>query len=203
MWRLYCGCRENGEFYMTKDGISDKKGMIIIILLIGILIFQILYTYLEYQSLESEKKSLVTEEKNLEKDRQTPERCYTILQPYNFHDKNIFIDYKENYIKIEIPRRNFSVLNVLATGSMRPTISDFSEVITINPTESDLRIGDIIIFDCTERNDSKNILHRIINIKQENGTQRYITKGDNNDVNDWDCMTSIQDITGKVIGIIY
>jgi signal peptidase I len=133
-----------------------------------------------------------------------PSKCYTSLQPspvftmigkispvsLNSLTKQIIIEYA--FI------RNVSTRQISDTGSMRPALSDFQTVITIEPLIEDIHIGDIIIFNCN----NKQIVHRIIDIKDG----IYLTKGDNNVADDYasfGCITQFEDIENKVVGIIY
>lgn len=89
---------------------------------------------------------------------------------------------------------------VQCCGSMRPAISDRSLLIIKKPLKNELRVGDIIAFNCTE---TKSLLHRIIDIDDKGF---YLTKGDNNVRNDFDlfnCRPQFSDIRYKVIGVLY
>jgi len=131
-----------------------------------------------------------------------PSQCYTNLQPSPFLTHNQVNPFTENpssgYVKIEIKDREFYTLLVSNTGSMRPAIPDYADMLAIKPKKEDLFVGDIISFKCN----SKQILHRIINISNE----IYITKGDNNADNDlmsFGCQTKFEDINGKIVGVLY
>ena len=131
-----------------------------------------------------------------------PSKCYTNLQPSPFLNQQGVSPFTENqdndYVKIEIKDREFYTRQVSVTGSMRPTIPDFADVLFIKPTISDLQIGDIVSFNCN----SEIILHRIVNISNN----IYTTKGDNNAINDltgFGCRPKFEDITGKVVGVLY
>jgi signal peptidase I len=129
-----------------------------------------------------------------------PSKCYTTLQPTNVLSSgrgNLIINDQMNYFRVDTNRYIFDS-QVADTGSMRPTISDRADIVYIKPTTSELFVGDIIAFNCSD----KLMLHRIIEIS--NG--EYITKGDNNDVDDktaFNCSTKFEDIKGKVVAIIY
>lgn len=95
-----------------------------------------------------------------------------------------------------------------SSNSMNPTISDNSITINLlNFTEKDLYIGDmVIILNEINPDNSKNLnigmLHRIVDIKKENGIIYYQTKGDNNEDIDLIWWT-IKDIHSKIVGILY
>ena len=128
--------------------------------------------------------------------------CYTNLQPSlpYFKGNNLIFE-GENYLKINYKNNKKIFLNsVLNTGSMRPAISDDSLLLTIKPEQNNLNIGDIIIFNSILINYS--IGHRIINIKQEGNQTLYITKGDNNDIEDEE-KVKFENIKYKVIGVLY
>ena len=63
------------------------------------------------------------------------------------------------------------------------------------PTEENLKIGDVISF---KKNSTINVLHRIVRIEEIDGKLYYRTKGDNNKFID-ECNTTIENITKKVI----
>lgn len=155
--------------------------VIFFILFLGITISHVYYT--------NKIKNLIID---------APEKCYTNLQPKPFlsHGKGLVYENQlQNLVKIEITNRDFSTTQSSNTGSMRPTISDIADLIEIVPEKKDLGVGDIIVFTCN----GNSIRHRIIKIK--NGI--YTTKGDNNNIEDKDCLTKFEDINKKVIGILY
>lgn len=98
-----------------------------------------------------------------------------------------------------------------STGSMREAISDDTiTIILLDITEEDLQIGDIISIN-SERvklHDPKinlsttSLLHRVSDIRKINGTTYYQTKGDNLEKPD-SVWWTINDVKGKVIGILY
>lgn len=128
-----------------------------------------------------------------------PSQCYTNLQPSSEITKtglpSLTIN-SNNEIILGFNKQidNLDIIQVADTGSMRPAISDKSFVIVKKPKVDELFIGDIISFNCN----NKQILHRIIKIENET----YFTKGDNNNIMD-DCLTKFSDIESKVIGILY
>ncbi len=88
---------------------------------------------------------------------------------------------------------------VLDTNSMLPVIDEGSTLLTTAPDiTNNIFIGDIILFD----NGTDIIVHRIVNITNDEQGLYYTTKGDNNCVVDpW--KVRFQDIEAIIIGIIY
>ena len=84
---------------------------------------------------------------------------------------------------------------IITTDSMKPNISQ-GDIIIIKETEEEkLKIDDIITF----RKNNKLITHRIIEIEtDEAGNKQYVTKGDNNNIEDLE-KVSYQEIEGKKI----
>ena len=77
---------------------------------------------------------------------------------------------------------------------------DGTKTIGIKPTkESDIEIGDIIVF-----NDKKGNLvnHRVVGIVNYNGTTHYKTKGDNNGGSDHP-LVEFNQIEHIIIGLLY
>ncbi len=85
---------------------------------------------------------------------------------------------------------------VVLTDSMEPMISPFSLVI-VSP-ESDIRIGDVILYEVEFSKKKYKVLHRVIDIKEKKGQIVYITKGDNRRYADaW--YVSRENIIGKLL----
>lgn len=125
-----------------------------------------------------------------------PSQCFTKLQS-SHHLYDIRGNANTHELTIQLGR-NFDWMQAAATGSMRPALSDGSTAIIVKPQPSELGVGDIIIFKC----DSKDIIHRIVRIQNDT----YITKGDNNDIDDskaFGCNTHFADIESQVIGVLY
>ena len=91
---------------------------------------------------------------------------------------------------------NAAIASFTDTNSMDPLIDENSNSIEIKPY--DLKIGDVVSY----YNRGKKIIHRIVDISEdENGTY-YIMKGDNNRYPDKGKVRFGQ-ISGVVIGILY
>ena len=86
------------------------------------------------------------------------------------------------------------------TGSMEPAINSASLLISRRADPGGLRVRDIIIF--TRQSDGKEIVHRIVGIREGAGNKRgFTTKGDANaepDVPDF----TVDDYTYRVVAII-
>ncbi len=86
-------------------------------------------------------------------------------------------------------------LNV-KTNSMEPTIKKGDFIIMEECEPSNLEIGDVIAFFATEENQVIIKTHRIVNIDDSPSGRSFITRGDNNDIND-----SVPVFPSDVIGI--
>ncbi len=82
---------------------------------------------------------------------------------------------------------------IIRTNSMEPSIKNGDVVITKKVPEEKIQEGDVITF----KQDADIITHRISRIEEENG-KKYITKGDNNNIEDSSKIT-YQEIKGKEI----
>lgn len=79
-----------------------------------------------------------------------------------------------------------SPLTVL-TNSMNPFIKAGDLIFIRKVSPSEVKVNDVITFKETE---TKFITHRVIEIKQDQGTVGFVTKGDNNNVKDSNIVTS-------------
>ena len=89
-------------------------------------------------------------------------------------------------------------LNVVVSGSMEPAFyrgdivliqkADFFGINEFNP--DDVQVGDVVVYDAAWYDQP--VIHRIIDIKEINGTTMYVIKGDNNDSPDPYYVTSDQ-----------
>ncbi|MDD3168411.1 MAG: signal peptidase I [Eubacteriales bacterium] len=69
---------------------------------------------------------------------------------------------------------------IVLSGSMEPAFASGDLVLVREVAADSLKEGDIIAF----REGNAVVTHRIITITAEDGTRRYVTKGDNNNVED-------------------
>ena len=94
--------------------------------------------------------------------------------------------------------QNFSVFGykayIITTDSMEPTIKQGDAIITKKAKEKDLKEGDIITFN----RDNESITHRILTVDKEEDKILYVTKGDNNNVEDKQ-KVSFNDVEGKQV----
>ena len=82
-------------------------------------------------------------------------------------------------------------LSVVVSGSMEPSFYRGDIVATENVNTygiqefnpyTDVKVGDVVVYDAMWY--SEPVIHRVIDIQQINGSQYYIIKGDNNEVQD-------------------
>lgn len=105
-------------------------------------------------------------------------------------------------VRIEYPRgREIFVMHSADTGSMRPTIPDNAIVLCVKPKQAEVKEGDIVVI---KKNTAypDGLLHRVIRIIDSQGSQKYVTQGDNNNVPDkseW----SFDDIDCQVVGVLF
>ena len=69
---------------------------------------------------------------------------------------------------------------VIVSESMEPEINVGDVIIIKNGLQNDIKENDIITFE----KDNEYITHRVVEIDEQNNEKLYITKGDNNKVND-------------------
>ncbi len=79
---------------------------------------------------------------------------------------------------------------IVLSGSMEPTFYPGDMVITKHKSKTDIKVNDIVTY---KDNDGVIITHRII----EETPEGYITKGDNNNVEDADILTK-ENMIGEV-----
>ena len=96
---------------------------------------------------------------------------------------------------------------ICGTDSMRPTFDCSDKVIVYEPEFNHINERDIIIFKerltpLCDRYTGERIIHRIIEVNDMDGEIVFETKGDGNNLSD-NCLVKFEDITYKVIGIIY
>ena len=70
---------------------------------------------------------------------------------------------------------------IITTDSMKPTIKTGDIVIVKNTEEEKIKVEDIITF----KRDENIVTHRLVDIQETEQGKKYITKGDNNNVNDY------------------
>nr|CAG4636524.1 EOG090X0DWF [Eubosmina coregoni]SVE70068.1 EOG090X0DWF [Eubosmina coregoni] len=76
-----------------------------------------------------------------------------------------------------------SPIVVVLSGSMEPAFHRGDLLFLTNPTEEPVRVGEIVVFKIEGRDIP--IVHRVLKVhEKENGTTKFLTKGDNNRVDD-------------------
>lgn len=117
-----------------------------------------------------------------------------ILSPSDWISEEQIKKYEEEVV---IKISNASIAGFTDTNSMDPVIDENSNSIEIAPSDN-LKIGDIVSYE----SGNKKIIHRIIDISEdENGTY-YVLKGDNNNNQDKN-KVRFEQISGIVVGILY
>jgi signal peptidase I len=115
--------------------------------------------------------------------------------PFDFVKENQ-IEIYENYVLIRV--KNASLGKYAPTGSMIPVLDSDSNGIRIVPqSEEDIHVGDIITFS----KENSLIVHRVIDKNIDESGTYFITKGDNNQINDG--KIRFKDIKYITIGIIW
>lgn len=115
--------------------------------------------------------------------------------PFDFVDESQIEIYND---KIVIYVDNASMSRYAPTGSMKPLLDENSNGLRIVPeSEEDIHIGDIITF----RKGSYLIVHRVVDIGTDRQGTYFITKGDNNNINDG--KVRFENIKYITIGVIW
>lgn len=88
---------------------------------------------------------------------------------------------------------------IITTSSMEPTIKIGDVVICKEANDEEIKDGDVITF---SKNGGVITTHRVIKIEEkENGSKIYVTKGDNNTLEDEEKIES-KEVKGKMTAII-
>lgn len=85
--------------------------------------------------------------------------------------------------------------SLIGSGSMTPFLKVGDVVIVAKTPVNNIKIGDIIEYHSTEKTD---IVHRVVEIQQSNGTLQFITKGDANNAADENPVLA-ENVVGKVV----
>ena len=105
------------------------------------------------------------------------------------------IQVNDDSIVIRVP--NASLSSYAATGSMKPALDSSSNGIRIIPNSPEqINVGDIVTYG------SENIVHRVIEKGTDSQGAWFLTKGDNNNVDDGEKIR-FSDIKYVTIGILY
>jgi hypothetical protein len=115
--------------------------------------------------------------------------------PSNWINEEDIIIYNDKII-LKIP--NATISSYAASGSMKPLLDKESNGIRITPkSEQEIKVGDIVSF----RLFGRLVVHRVIEKGIDEKGIYFITKGDNNLVNDG--KIRFEDIEYVTIGIIW
>lgn len=168
----------------------SRKGLWILTVFL-ILVMVSLFGISAYQSKIQQEDQIILQSK-----------CNSTLQPSRYFQGPVspVIENKaRRVLEIEYGSKDLYIFQASNTGSMRPSISDYSTLILITPEQKDIQIGDII---SVKRQGKDDLLHRVINITKIDGETTYTTKGDNNAQQDKQTW-KFEDINGKVVGVLY
>lgn len=90
--------------------------------------------------------------------------------------------------------RNGFAMSKTSGKSMRPLIWGGQHCVVVAPMEMDPVIGDMLMFNQTlPDGKERNVVHRLIEIRQKNDSQEFITRGDN-------CLAIERVLPSEVIG---
>jgi len=95
-----------------------------------------------------------------------------------------FVGQKKNAAPVYLKkRRNFSLISFINSGSMEPAFHRGDLLILTHDRSEPIRVGDIVVFKIVDRDIP--IVHRVLKVhEKEDGTLKFLTKGDNNSVDD-------------------
>ena len=107
------------------------------------------------------------------------------------------IEIHEDHVRINLNEARWA--SFAPTGSMRPVLDQGAHAIQIQPTSPEqIQIGDIITYD----HNNRKIIHRVVDIQQDEQGTYYTTKGDNNNQPD-PTKVRFKDIERVAVAIIY
>ncbi len=107
---------------------------------------------------------------------------------------NVVLLYMSYIDKFDTPSFYIYKAYLISTESMEPELKKGDAIIIKKVAEDQLRVNDIVTF----KINGEIITHRIVRIDEANSEKFYITKGDNNNVEDSDELR-FSDIEGKQI----
>ena len=107
---------------------------------------------------------------------------------------NVVLLYMSYIDKFDTPSFYIYKAYLISTESMEPELKKGDAIIIKKVAEDQLRVNDIVTF----KINGEIITHRIVRIDDVNSEKFYITKGDNNNVEDSDEL-KFSDIEGKQI----
>lgn len=107
---------------------------------------------------------------------------------------NIVLLYMSYIDKFDTPSFYIYKAYLISTESMEPEIKKGDAIVIKKVEENQLEVNDIVTFKINE----EIITHRIVRINDDGIEKTYITKGDNNNVEDPNILT-FEDIEGKQV----
>ena len=107
---------------------------------------------------------------------------------------NVVLLYMSYIDKFDTPSLYIYKAYLISTESMEPELKKGDAIIIKKVSEDQLRVNDVVTF----KINGEIITHRIVRIDDVNSEKFYITKGDNNNVEDSDELR-FSDIEGKQI----
>lgn len=107
---------------------------------------------------------------------------------------NVVLLYMSYIDKFDTPSFYIYKAYLISTESMEPELKKGDAIIIKKVSEDQLRVNDVVTF----KINGEIITHRIVRIDDVNSEKFYITKGDNNNVEDSDELR-LSDIEGKQI----
>ncbi len=84
------------------------------------------------------------------------------------------------------------------SGSMEPIFEIGKTVYFEKVDVETLKVGDIILFETSIRDEEMQLAHRIVEITEEDGELRFITQGDKNSIPDLDLIDGNR-VLGKLV----
>ena len=115
--------------------------------------------------------------------------------PFDYINENDITIYDD---KIVINIEDASMSRYAPTGSMKPLLDENSNGIRVVPDSiEDIHVGDIISF----KQDNLLIVHRVVEIGEDEDGVYFITKGDNTNLIDG--KIRFEDVEYKTIGVIW
>lgn len=76
-------------------------------------------------------------------------------------------------------QRNGFALSMTYGNSMRPLIWGGRHCVAVAPLTGEPELGDLLLFTSTADGEQRNIVHRLVEIREEGDRRIYITRGDN------------------------
>ena len=127
---------------------------------------------------------------------QVPSATNDIPSPQNRIEEEQILVTSDNVV---INVKNLRWAKFTDTNSMDPVIDSEANSLEVVPTdESEVHIGDIISYESVYGV----LIHRVIDIKEDEKGIYYIVKGDNNETAD-PFKVRFADVTGIVVGVLY